>query len=449
MVLDIKRYRIAFLSEHASPISSLGGEDAGGQNVYVREVTRRLAEQGYLVDIFTRPADPNAPMVLEWRPGIRVMNLAVGPHRFLPKDELWPLMPDFRDTILRFIQRSGIRYDLIHSNFWMSGWVAVELRRRLGIPVAHIFHALGLTKRRHQGEADTSPNGRVEVEKKIIRDVDRIIAQCPAEVAELADLYGADPARMVVIPPGVDGERFRPLPQAEARHRLELDPDEAIVVYVGRMVRRKGVRNIVRALGLLARQNGNGRGPRPPFRLMVVGGESATPDPERTPEIGALQQLAADLGVSEAIHFAGARPQNELYRYYSAGDVVVTTPWYEPFGLTPLEAMACGRPVIGAAVGGITYTVKDGLTGRLVPPREPEALAKALAELLADDEARQAMGRAARQRAMTEFTWAACARRTAALYQSLIQIRRPDRRPLRLPVTRRGPRPAAEVHGTD
>ncbi len=413
------RLRIAFLSEHASPLALRGSVDAGGQNVYVDEVARNLARLGIAVDVFTRRDDPELPEVVAWAPGVRVVHLTAGPARFLLKDDLWPLMPAFRDSFLRFVARERLRYDLIHGNFWMSGWVASELRARLDIPVVQIFHAMGKTKRRHQGTADTSPDGRIAVEEAVIRGVDRLIAQCPAEQRELIDDYGADPARVVVIPSAVNVETFCPVPRDEARHAIGLATDEPVVVYVGRMLPRKDVRNVVRGLAAYIRDfeavDGIGR-----VRLLLVGGESALPDPQTTPEIGELRRLAAELGIAERLIFTGKRQADRLRFYYGAGDVAVTTPWYEPFGLTPLEGQACGRPVIGSAVGGITFTIQHGCTGLLVPPRDPGALAEALHALLRDPARRERMGRAARSRVECEFTWATVARRTAALYRDVL-----------------------------
>src|ERR671934_3021181 len=412
--------RIAFLSEHASPLALLGGEDAGGQNVYVDKVSRNLGRLGYAVDVFTRCDGPDVPDVVDWAPGVRVVHLAAGPRQHVPKDQIWPFMPAFRAALLRFMARDRARYDLLHGNFWMSGWVVAGLRRQLAVPAVQIFHAMGKTKQRHQGAADTSPAERIDVELSVVRAVDRLIAQCPSERAELIDDYGAEPRTVVVIPSAVNVETFRPLPRDEARRALGLDTHELIVVYVGRMVPRKDVRNVVRAVALLTQQSSAAGSC---CRLLLVGGETREPDPARTPEIGELQRLAAELGIAARVTFAGKQQQDVLRYFYSAGDVAVTTPHYEPFGLTPLEAMACGRPVIGSAVGGITYTIADGETGFLVPPRDPEALAACLQRLLAQPELRARMGRAARARVEHDFTWPMVAKRTAALYQTLLDSR--------------------------
>lgn len=415
--------RVAFLSEHASPAALLGGVDAGGQNVYVDEVSRGLARLGYAVDVFTRCEAAGARPVIDWAPGVRIINLRVGPERFVPKDTLWPLMPAFRDAILHFANQQHVRYDIIHGNFWMSGWVATELRRALGIPAVQIFHAMGMTKRREQGDADTSPTDRIEIEREIVRGADRLIAQCPAEEAELANDYGADPAKVAVIPSAVDVRAFAPVSRETARRRIGLATDGPVVVYVGRMLPRKDVRNVVRALSILKRgAEASGANLVVPL-LLLVGGETIEPDPVLTPEIDEIQRLAMELGVADHVRFAGRRRREELRFYYGAGDVTVTTPWYEPFGLTPLEAMACGRPVIGSSVGGIGFTVVDGETGFLVPPRDPEALAGRLVQLLSQPGLAARMGHAARARVEEAFTWPMVATRTAALYESLLTDR--------------------------
>lgn len=405
---------IAFISEHASPLALRGGTDAGGQNVYVDEVARGLGRLGHRVDVLTRRDSEDVPQIVPLAPGVRVVHLVAGPPQALPKDDLWPLMPAFRDSFRAFARRDGARYDLIHGNFWMSGWVATALRREFGIPVVQIFHATGKTKRRYQGADDTSPHERIAIEEAVVRDADRLIAQCPAERAELIDDYAADPARVATIPSAVNTRLFHPTDRDDARRRLGLDPHAPLVVYVGRMLPRKDIRNIVRAVAILARQTDL------PVRLLLVGGETAEPDPVATPEIGEVRRLAAELGIAERVICTGRRQPEELHRYYGAGDVAATTPWYEPFGLTPLEGMACGVPVIGSAVGGIAYTIADGVTGFLVPPRDPEVLAACLHLLLTDPALRERMGRAARDRVTHEFTWGTVVERTNRLYAEVL-----------------------------
>jgi D-inositol-3-phosphate glycosyltransferase len=411
--------RIAMISEHASPVALLGGVDAGGQNVYVDAVSRGLVAHGYETDVFTVRGELAHPEVVLWADGVRVIEIPVAAGASLPKDALWPRMPAFRNAIDDLARRDGTGYDLIHGNFWMSGWVAAELGLRWGTPTVQIFHATGVTKLREQGAADTSPSGRIGVEKAVVGAVDRLIAQCPAERDELLADYGARADQIALIPSAVDIDRFRPVARNAARRTLEIDPAAEMIVYVGRIVPRKDVRNVIQALArLTARRAGAGAATLP--SLFIVGGETERPDPVATPEIGVLRALAAELGVLDQVRFVGRRQPDELHLWYAAADVAVTTPWYEPFGLTPLEAMACGTPVIGSRVGGIAYTVADGETGFLVPPRDPEPLCARLEEILRDPARRMRMGQAGRARVLKSFTWQQVAMRTAALYDDLL-----------------------------
>lgn len=410
--------RIAMFSEHASPVALLGSEDAGGQNVYVDQVSRNVAALGFQVDVFTRRDCEELPDEMDWADGVRVVNLRAGPARFIKKDPLWVHMPPFRDRFLEFARQRRLDYDLIHANFWMSGWVACQVKPVLDVPVVEIFHALGKVKRLHQGEADSSPEDRVVIEYGVIDDVDRIIAQCPNEMGELVGLYDADPSKIEVIPSAVDVQTFRPVSKERARQELGLDPDEWVVVYVGRMLPRKGIDNVLLAFARLAR-----RAPAP-MRLVIVGGETVDGDPMQTPEIRRLADIATLHEIRDRVVFTGKRPQDRLRVYYSAADVAVTTPWYEPFGLTPLEAMACGTPVIGSDVGGIQFTVADGETGFLVPARDPAALDRRLERLLADRSLARRMGRAARARVERLFTWQKVGERTAELYESMLRAHR-------------------------
>ncbi|EYB69154.1 hypothetical protein DEIPH_ctg011orf0139 [Deinococcus phoenicis] len=406
--------RIALISEHASPLAALGGTDAGGQNVYVAQVARHLAALGYVVDVFTRRDDPGLPEVLAWVPGVRVIHVPAGPAAALPKEDLLPLMADFTRFMAGFMAREG-SYDLLHANFWMSGLVAADLARMLGLPFVITFHALGKVRRLHQGEADGFPEARLAIEERLVREAHRIIAECPQDEADLRELYAADPARIVTVPCGFDPAEFMPQDRREARQRLGLDPDEALVLQLGRMVPRKGVDDAIRGFARAL------RGRDLSARLLVVGGNSPDPDPALTPELGRLQAIARAEGVADRVTFTGSRERAALRDYYSAADVFVSTPWYEPFGITPLEAMACGTPVLGARVGGIQFTVVDGETGSLVPPRDPAALGQRLGDLLTDAPLRERMGQAALQRVRTHFTWEGVARQLAQVYREVGQ----------------------------
>ena len=405
------RQRIALISEHASPLATPGGVDSGGQNVYVAQLARHLAARGREVDVFTRRDRPDLPEVAPQARGYRVIHVPAGPPAPVRKEELLPFMGEFAAWTTRFARRRP--YDVAHANFFMSTLVGVALKRATGTPLVVTFHALGRVRLLHQAGADAFPPERLAIEDRAVADADRIIAECPQDVADLVAHYDADPARLATIPCGYDPAEFAPLPRAAARARLGLPTDGPVLLQLGRMVPRKGVDNVIQALARLRRDHGVAA------RLLVVGGDSPTPDPALTPEIGRLQALAHAEGVADQVDFIGARGRDALRPYYAAADVFVTTPWYEPFGITPVEAMACGTPVVGSAVGGIKDTVVDGVTGHLVPPRDPIALADRLAAMLADPGRLRELGRQARRRARERYTWAAIARRIAAVYDEV------------------------------
>jgi glycosyltransferase involved in cell wall biosynthesis len=409
--------RVAMISEHASPLATLGGEDSGGQNVYVAELAKHLGAAGHEVDVFSRRESPDTPDIVPFAERVRVVSLAAGPPEKLPKDETFRFMPGLRDGFYGYA--GECRYDLVHANFWMSGWVACEARRNLGLPFAQTFHALGEIKRREQGTADTSPPERRETESRILREASRILATCPAEAEDLTGLYGADPAKLALVPCGVDLRTFRPVEdRREARRALAgetgIPEDAPLAVYVGRLVPRKGVDTVVGAMGLLPPGIG--------AHLLVVGGEPHSPEPAR------LRALAEELGVSRRVHLVGSRPPAELRRYYGAADVAVSVPHYEPFGITPLEAMACATPVIGSRVGGVQWSVADGETGFLVPPKDPRELAKRLLRLLLDDPLRRELGRAARRRVEETFAWERVAREAAKVFREVAEGAAPGAR---------------------
>ncbi|WP_345245932.1 glycosyltransferase family 1 protein [Pigmentiphaga soli] len=402
---------IALISEHASPLAMAGSIDSGGQNVYVANVARRLAAMGHRVDVFTRQDDPTQPLILPWLDGIRVIHVPAGPPTALAKEDLLPHMEPFGRFLLRFMKRQSPSYDVIHANFFMSGLAALQPVRALGLPLVVTFHALDRVRRLHQGAADRFPEIRAEIESQLVREADCLIAECPQDRQDLIELYGADPSRIDIVPCGFDVTEFGPVDKAAARRALGWAPHAFSVLQLGRMVPRKGVDNVIRAVGVLRRRHAVDA------RLYVVGGNSVQPDERATPELGRLRGIAAEEGVSDLVTFCGRRDHDQLRMFYGAADVFVSTPWYEPFGITPVEAMACACPVIGADVGGIRYTVQDRRTGFLVPPRDAGTLAERLAWLAADPALRRRLGRSGRQRARRLFTWRGVASDLARVYE--------------------------------
>jgi D-inositol-3-phosphate glycosyltransferase len=391
--------KVAMVSEHASPMAVLGGADAGGQNVHVAALSAALARRGAEVVVHTRRDDPAPAPRVAAAPGVTVEHVEAGPPEPIPKDGLLPFMDEFAARLRRsFLDDPP---DVVHAHFWMSGRAALAAARPLGIPVVQTFHALGVVKRRHQGARDTSPPTRLPEEAILAREADRIVATCSDEVFELARM-GADLRRVAVVPCGVDLGLFRPdgpaVPRAPGRCRL---------LVVSRLVERKGIGDAVAAMARL-----------PGAELVVAGGPPAA-GLAGDPEARRLAALAERAGVAGRVRFLGRVGRGDLPALYRSADLVVNVPWYEPFGIVPLEAMACGVPVVASAVGGLVDSVVDGVTGVHVPPRRPGLLASAVAALLADPGRRAALGAAGARRAHRRYGWDRIARSTLEVYAGL------------------------------
>jgi D-inositol-3-phosphate glycosyltransferase len=399
--------RVAMVSEHASPLAVLGGVDAGGQNVHVAALAAAMGRRGAEVVVYSRREDSSAPRRAKFAPRVIVEHVDAGPLEPVSKDLLLPYM----DAFARELGRSWTswRPDVVHAHFWMSGLASLAAARPLGIPVVQTFHALGVVKRRHQGKKDTSPPERVAEEKKIISSADRIVATCSDEVFELLRL-GADPHRISVVPCGVNLDLFRPDGPTEERpsnmHRL---------VVVSRLVERKGVGNVISAL------------PEIPDTELVVAGGPDTSDLEKDPEARRFMALARSLGVADRVHLRGRMDRMSVAALMRSAEAVVCVPWYEPFGIVPLEAMACGVPVVVSAVGGLVDSVVDGITGLHVPPRRPDRLAAALRSLLSDPERQISLGAAGVRRARSRYGWDRIADATLEAYTNLERKDQPQR----------------------
>ncbi|MBA4609864.1 glycosyltransferase [Aeromicrobium sp. Marseille-Q0843] len=380
--------KIAMVSEHANPLAVVGGVDAGGQNVHVDALSTALVARGHEVTVFTRRDSTSAPTRVLAPGGYEVHHVPAGPPADVPKDELWQHMPAFASRMAEVWQRE--RYDLAHAHFWMSGSATRAAARRVGLPWAMTFHALGSVKRRHQAGRDTSPPGRIDVERGLCATADVVIATCRDEVRELMAL-GMPRSKARIIPCGVDVRRFPATEHSVPGRRL---------LAVGRLVERKGLADAVTALAQI-----------PDATLTVAGGPSADAL-ELDPEVQRVRALARGLGCEDRLDFLGAVGRDRLPEVMSAADIVVVAPWYEPFGIVPLEAMSSGRPVVGTAVGGLLDTVVPGRTGELVAPRDPDALAAVLRQLLDDPRRIRRYGRAGAQRARSLYTWDHVARAT-------------------------------------
>ncbi|MFH9395186.1 glycosyltransferase [Streptomyces sp. NPDC017556] len=391
---------VALVSEHASPLADLGGPDAGGQNVYVAQLADHLALRGHDVTVYTRRDAPDLPLELTTVGGVKVVHVPAGPATRVPKDELLPCMPEFGSFLAD--RWRAAPPDVVHAHFWMSGTAALAGARGLGIPVVQTYHALGTVKKRHQGSEDTSPSRRLAIEAAIGRACRRVLATCADEVAELAAM-GVDRDRVSVVPCGVDPRHFAPVGDTG---RAAAGPRRLLAV--GRLVRRKGFDRAIRALAAV-----------PDAELLIAGGPEADllfaePEAER------LGKVAEEHGVADRVTLLGAVAHDRMPRLMSGADLVLSLPDYEPFGIVPIEAMACRTPVVATAVGGHLDTVVDGVTGALVPPADdPSHLARVIVALLDDPERLARYGRAGRERVLAHYSWDRVADGVARVYSAV------------------------------
>ena len=394
--------RIAILSVHACPTTQLGLRDSGGMNVYVHHLAQELAAQGLAVDIFTRRHDQDDPEVVEMAPGARLVHLDAGPPE-APKESLFGHLPAFRDGLLRFAADRGLRYDVVHSHYWLSGVVGMDLASRWGVPHATTFHTLARSKTL-AGVGEREPVRRHRMESRIAAEADAVIVSAPYERDLLARHFDVPPERVRVVPCGVDTTLFRPMGRAHARALLGLD-GLPVALFVGRLDPVKGADILLEAVaGMASPEN---------TQVLVVGG-----DAEREPEAARLHGLSQELGLGDRARFEGTIPHEDLPLYYSAADVLVMPSYVESFGLAALEAMACGTPVVATRVGGLASLVKDGGSGYLVPWHCPEPFTHRLEMLLSHPGLRDSMGEAARRQAQ-EHSWSAVARTVATVYGGL------------------------------
>ncbi len=398
--------RVAMVSLHTSPLATPGMGDAGGLNVYVSEVARRLGERGVEVDVFTR-AEDEGPDVVEMGERTRVVQVVAGPREPVAKEDLPALLPAFAAGL----QRRLDGHELVHSHYWLSGLVALEVARQAGLPLVHTMHTMARVKNGALGADQTGePDVREHGEAEVVAGADVLTANTTAEAAELREHYAARPDAIAVVPPGVDLHSFHACQQPASRAQLGIDADRQVVLFVGRIQPLKAPDVAIRAVAELVRRD---PARRRQLRLIIVG----SPSGPQAAWARSLVPLAAELGVSDLVELRPHSPRAELFRWYCASDVVAVPSYNESFGLVALEAQACGRPVVATDVGGLRHAVDDGHTGLLVPGHEPTAWATALAAVLDDARERERMGANAAAHA-SRFSWDNTAAATLGAYHA-------------------------------
>ena len=395
--------RVAFIAYHACPLAAPGQGKSGGMNVYVRQLAAALAGQGVNVDIFTRDHPEQADEADEVGPVVRVVHMPGGDSD-TPMDGLFHNLPGFLAEVQRFQRENGIVYQTVHSHYWLSGWVGRELARQNDIPHVVTFHTLGLIKLQSRA-GEVEPPERAEVERELIASASRIVAFSPHERDAMVRLYGANAAKVNLVPCGVDLNRFKPLDRTAARERLGLNGGK-VLLYVGRVEPLKGLELLVHTAAQMETCQD--------VKVLVVGGAN-----DGDEEVDRLRDLAKDLEVDQMIDFVGRVDQEELPYYYNAADVCVVPSYYESFGLAALESMACGTPVVATRVGGLSTVVHHGHTGYLKSWRCPEAFANSLERIISSEGLQDSMGKAARKRAEA-MSWERVAAGINDIYRSVL-----------------------------
>jgi D-inositol-3-phosphate glycosyltransferase len=403
------------ISVHTCPLATLGGKETGGMNVYVRELARELSRRGLVVDVFTRSQDPSIPRISAYGPlgpNGRVIHLPAGPERPYNKNAILDHLPQFVHGIKTFAEQEHAVYDVLHAHYWLSGLAAEELRAEWGTPIVQMFHTLGRLKNQvAQSPAEMEIPQRLICEGEVMRFADRVVAATALERDQMRDLYGADPNKISVVPPGVDLARFRRVPAAEAKARIGVPPEHQMILFVGRIQPIKGIDTLIRALALVLERN-------PELRtkvcLAIIGGDPDGGSPQS--EMARLQTLRKKLAVGDLVTFLGSKDQDTLADYYSAAATVVVPSHYESFGMVALEAMACGTPVIASDVGGLSVNIAEGFNGYLVPAGDAEALAGKLTLLLKYPSLSEHLGEQA-SRWAERYSWSTIADEILEVYR--------------------------------
>jgi D-inositol-3-phosphate glycosyltransferase len=410
---DLPLRRAAQISVHTSPLATLGGKDAGGMNVYIRELACHLADLGLPVDVFTRRVSPDTPEVQPLAPNVNVVAIAAGPPAPIDKNDLVRHLPEFAAEMALFSLRQGVRYDVVHAHYWLSGWAAHLVKRYWDTPFVQMFHTTAHMKNAVAGVADRETDVRLRTEQRLCALADSLIAANPDERADLVWRFGTPAEKVCTIPPGVDLDLFQPRDRTASRAELGIAPDERVILFVGRIDPIKGIDTLLDAVAILAADDDL----QPKPTVLLVGGDlDAAGEP-----IGPLttvREAARALGVAERFRFLGSQPQNRLPVFYAAADVVVVPSRYESFGLVAVEALACGAPVVASRAGGLKFTIDEGVGGLLVPPQSAPALASALGMVLTDEALRANLAAGARP-SVERFAWPTVAAAIEHVYRRL------------------------------
>jgi D-inositol-3-phosphate glycosyltransferase len=407
--------KLAVITAHACPYSEIGAAENGGMSVYAREMAEALARRDVQTVFFTRKEDPDAPPVVDFDDGTRLVHIPAGPQAPISKDGFFYHLPAFYRGVAQWAREEEEEFRLVHSHYWLSGWAGRRLSRLWGMPWAHMAHTLARVKDRDR-PAGAAPEAdqRIAVELEIVRSTNRMIAPTAQEVEDLVFMYGADRSCISVVAPGINASMFAPTDSVDLRHRLGIGVDEKVILFTGRLERLKGVEILIHALAAIL----DGRTARD-VRLLVLGADSSNGILEagvHGGERARLEALAVETGVDDRVDFLGAVLHEELPAYYSLADVCAVPSYSESFGLVAIEAEACGTPVVASRIGGLRQLVLDGITGVTVASHEPMAWAEALRHVIDDPETSSVMGSAGRRLAQA-YSWETSAEKLLEAYE--------------------------------
>ena len=408
--------RVIMLSVHSCPLDILGGINTGGMNAYIRDLSRKLGKKGLRVDIFTRSKNPSVPKIVQMGEGVRVIHIQAGLEEPYHKNLIWNHLHEFIKGVLDFVEGERIRYDVIHSHYWLSGCVARELQREWDIPTVHTSHTLGFQKNRvARSEHEKEPILRLEKESEVLNTVDSIIATTLLEKRQINVELNIPLEKIEVIPCGVDCDLFRPWGSEEAKAHLGLN-GQRFILFVGRIDPIKGLDNLIKAMDLLSRGNGHDIDET---KLLIIGGQDAEGGQDENGELKNLLNLTSQLDLHNRVEFLGAKRQDLLPYYYSSAEACVLPSRHESFGIVALEAMACGTPVVASHVGGLASIVGDEKTGFVVPEGDYTRLAEKIEWILSDRDLREKMSREA-IKSVEKFEWSLIVEQVISFYSQMV-----------------------------
>ena len=404
--------RILMISDHADPLAKIGTKETGGQNVYVMNMASMLAKLGVFVDVYTRWDRATKQELVEVQPRLRVIRVKAGPKAYMPRDNFLSVTDEFAKRIKQRIEREELTYDAIFTHYWFSGIIGLDLAQTYGWPMSHVYHSIGqmrfevLQNFKPQDANSHFFKTRHDWERRIAQEATSVISTSPVERDDIVRLFDIPADKISVIPVGVDTVQFRPYNTKSIRKKLGLPTDKRIVLYAGRLEWRKGIGTLVQSISDLREKWQD-------IALYIIGGGS-TKSSKRldADELQRIEQIIDELGIKDRVHFLGAKQQSEIAKYYAAADVCAVPSYYEPFGIVPIEAMACGTPVVASRTGGMQYTVEDGITGHLAIPQCPIDLGAKIHTVL--ERGKDAYTEAARHRILQHFAWPTIARSVAA-----------------------------------